>query len=175
MPTRADLVVNCPGVKKDVRATLNGPLLDPTADREEHWWAPQNNGKVDGNGQVTFDNVVPGRYRLTIGPRMQLITVPCAPIEFAGRIPDRSFFRLQKGDSPLRRAGLRSGDIYVGLDGEAVTIETAQKRIRALGSQKEGALRLAVERDGRPLEIVLDASSVDENESFEVNFEPVVE
>jgi len=175
MPTRADLVVRCPGVKKDVRGTLNGPLLDPTADREERWWAPQMNGKVDGNGQITFDNVVPGRYRLTIGPRMQLITVPCAPIEFAGRIPERNYFRLQKGDSPLRRAGLRSGDIYVGLDGQAVSIETAQKRIRALSSQKEGALRLAVERDGRPLDIVLDASSVDENESFEINFEPVLE
>jgi predicted metalloprotease with PDZ domain len=106
---------------------------------------------------------------------MQLITAPCAPVEFAGRIPDRNYFRLQKGDSPLRRAGLRSGDIYVGLDGEAVTIETAQKRIRALGSQKEGTLHLTVERDGRPLELVLDASSVDENESLEISFEPVLE
>jgi hypothetical protein len=175
MPTRADLVVRCPGVKKDVRATLNGPLLDPTADREEHWWAPQINGKVDGSAQVTFDNVVPGRYRLTIGQRMQLITVPCGPVEFAGRIPERNFFRLQKGDSPLRRAGLRSGDIYIGLDGEAVAIETAQKRIRALGSQKEGTLRLTVERDGRPLDLVVDASSVDENESIEISFEPVLE
>jgi hypothetical protein len=175
MPTRADLVVRCPGVKKDVNATLYGPLLDPTADRDSNWWAPQINGKVDGSGQTTFENVVPGHYRLTIGQRMQLITAPCAPVEFAGRIPDRNYFRLQKGDSPLRRAGLRSGDIYVGLDGEAVTIETAQKRIRALGSQKEGTLHLTVERDGRPLELVLDASSVDENESLEISFEPVLE
>jgi hypothetical protein len=41
MPTVSALVVRCPGVKKDTRANLWGPILDPQADREENWWAPQ--------------------------------------------------------------------------------------------------------------------------------------
>ena len=175
MPARADLVVRCPDVKKDVRANLYGPLPDPMADRESSWWAPEINAKVDGSGQVTFVNIVAGRYRLTIGERMQIVTAPCPPVDFVGRIPERHRFRLRQGDSPLRRAGLRSGDVYVALDGEALTIEAAQTRLGALGSQKEGTLKLTVERDGRNLELAIDAAALGENESFEFDLEPVVE
>jgi hypothetical protein len=175
MPTVSALVVRCPGVKKDTRANLWGPLLDPQADREENWWAPQANAKVDDSGQVRFESVMAGRYRLTIGQRMQLVTVPCPPVEFEGRIPERYRFRLAASDSPLRRAGVRSGDICVALDGEAFAVEGTRTRISALSSQSAGTLRLTVERAGRSLDLVLDASALKEDEAFDVYLEPVIE
>lgn len=175
MPTVSALVVRCPGVKKDVRANLFGPLLDPTADREDNWWGSQANAKVDESGQVRFENVVAGRYRLAIGQRMQLITVPCPPVEFDGRIPERHRFRLAASDSPLRRAGLRSGDICVALDGEALALETTRTRISALSSQNAGTLRLTIERGGSTIDFVLDAAALKEGEVFDVFLEPVLE
>jgi hypothetical protein len=174
MPTVSLLVVRCPGVKQDVRASLFGPLLDPMADREDNWWGSQANAKVDESGQVRFENVVAGRYRLAIGQRMQMITVPCSPVEFDGRIPERHRFRLAT-DSPLRRAGLRSGDICVALDGEAVSLEAARTRIGALSSQNAGTLRLTVERGGSMLDFVLDAAALKNGEVFDVYLEPALE
>lgn len=175
LPTRSELVVRCPGVKKDVNASLQGPLLEPTADRDEYWWNPHASAKVDGSGQVKFERVVAGRYRLSIGQRMQEITVPCAPVEFAGRIPERHRFRIKKGDSPLRRIGLRSGDILVALDGDSLSADAARTRMRALSSQSAGTLRLTVERDGRTHDLVLDASTLGEDESFDATTEPVLD
>jgi hypothetical protein len=175
MPTVSALIVRCPGVKKDVRANLFGPLLDPMADREDNWWGSQANAKVDESGQVRFENVVAGRYRLAIGQRMQLITVPCPPVEFEGRIPERHRFRLAASDSPLRRAGLRSGDICVALDGEALSLEATRTRISALSSQNAGTLRLTVERGGRKLDFVLDAAALKDDEVFDVFLEPALD
>jgi len=175
MPTRAGLVVRCPGVKKDANAILSGPLIDPTTDRDDSWWGAQVNSKVDASGQAKFENIVPGRYRLMIGQRMQLVTVPCPPVDFDGRIPDRHRFRLKKGDSPLRRAGVRSGDVLVAVDGEASSMEAARKRLSALSSESAGSLRLTVQRDGRPVDVVLDSATLGEDESFDVFLEPVLD
>lgn len=175
MPARAGLLVHCPGVKKDVNAVLSGPMLDPAADRDDSWWQSRINSKVDASGQVKFENIVAGRYSLTIGQRMQLVTVPCPPVDFVGRIPERHRFRLRNGDSPLRRAGVRSGDVYAALDGETVDMEEARKRLGALSSESAGTLRLTVERDGQKVDLVLDAAALGENESFETYLEPVVD
>lgn len=175
VPRRTELIVRCPGIKKDVSANLYGPLLDRTADNEDHWWGPQANAKVDAIGQVKFDGIVAGRYRLTIGQRMQEITVPCPPIDFEGRIPERHRFRLTKSDSALRRAGLCSGDMFVALEGEALSEDATRTRLDALSSQSAGTLRLTVERDGRMLDLVLDAAVLGEDESFEASLEPVLD
>lgn len=177
MPERAELIVRCPEIKKDTLAMLQGPLQAPQADSDPYaWsWGSQRQAKVDANGQVRFASVIAGDYRLTIGQRMQLVSVPCAPIDFDGRIPERHRFRLTKQDSPIRDAGLRSGDVFVALDGEAASVETLRTRLRALSSQSSGKLRLTIERDGRKLELVLDASELGEGKAFDAVLEPVLD
>jgi len=177
MPERAELLVRCPEIKKDAMATLHGPLQPPAADSDPFgWsWGSQRQAKVDANGQARFDNVVAGEYRLTIGQRMQLVRVPCPPVDFDGRIPDRYRFRVPKSDSPMREAGVRSGDVLVALDGESLAADAVRTRLRALSSQSSGTLKLTIERDGRTHEIVLDAAQLAEGKSFDATLEPILD
>jgi hypothetical protein len=177
MPERAELIVRCPEIKKDTYAMLYGPLQAPQVDADGYgWsWGAQVQAKVDALGQAKFENVVAGEYRLSIGQRMQLVRVPSPPIDFDGRIPDRHRFRLPKRDTPLRSAGVRSGDVFVALDGEALTADTLRTRLQALSSQSTGTLRLTIERDGGKHELVLDASTLAEGKSFNATLEPVLD
>jgi hypothetical protein len=176
MPERAPFVVRCPGIKEGTVATLIGPLLDPLADSDAYGGSSGRfHAEVDGRGEARFEGVVAGEYRLTIGPRMQRVQVPCPPLEFEGRIPERHRFRLPTRDTPLRRAGVRSGDVLVALDGQAVSTEVALSRLRTLSSQSSGTLRLTIEREGETQEVLLDAAALEQNSSFEVPLEPVLD
>lgn len=172
MPARANLVVRCPGVKKDVSAVLRAVIEDRTEDDDDEWGSTYAQADVDELGQVHFENILTGTYRLTIGSRIQEVRVPSPVIDFEGILPDRFMFRLEKDDSPLRRAGVRSGDVPVAVDGEELRKEAMEARLEVLSSQSEGSLRLTVERAGRRVDLTLDANDLGEDESFSASLEP---
>ncbi len=172
VPTRADLLVRCPGAKAGVEASLVGVAEDRTRDEDDRWGNTFARAKVDELGQVRFEGMLPGTYRLTIGPRAQLVRVPGPAVDFEGVLPERFLFRLDAGDSPLRRAGVRSGDVLVAIDGQELSKEAAEKRLEALSSQRSGTLQLTVERSGQQLDLTLDADDLGEGESFEARLDP---
>lgn len=175
MPRRSDLVVRCPGVKEDASAALYGPILEDTVDHPKDWRGTTARADVDKDGVVRFQGMLEGTYRLTIGRRVQIVRVPSPPLDFDGRLPTRFRLRLTDGDSALRRAGARSGDLLVGLDGEELEKEAVVARLSVLSSQSTGRLLLSAERAGSRIDLPLDASDLKEGESFELDLEPVVD
>jgi hypothetical protein len=174
IPTRSDLVVLCPGVKEGVEASLWSFDDEPTRDRINDWGGTSIDADVDARGQVTFKQVLAGTYQLAIGPRIQIVRVPSSPVQFAGAVPTRFRVRLSDKDSPLRRAGVLSGDMLVAIDGEEHTKEVVTSRLNALGTQSVGRVQLTVERSGIRRDILLDAAVLASGETFDLSLEPVL-
>ncbi len=169
-PVRSDLVVRTLGVREGARAELAGCYAASTEDAADY--ASHMRADVDASGLVRFEGVLAGTYRLTIGSRAQIVQVPGPAVEFDGVLPERHFFRLSAGDSPVRRAGVRSGDVFVALDGRELAIGDFRRELQQLSTSSEGQATLTVERAGERFDIALDSALLGPEESFEAELEP---
>ncbi|HKY60688.1 MAG TPA: PDZ domain-containing protein, partial [Gemmatimonadota bacterium] len=85
---------------------------------------------------------------VSVGRRLGAVPLPAGPGEPV--VVDR----IETG-SPAERAGVRPGDRILSLDG--IPVESIYDYVRALQrSVSDGAARLVLERDGRPLELDVD-------------------
>ena len=65
------------------------------------------------------------------------------------------------GDSPAERAGLRAGDTLVGINGEPVKSGSLDGAISGMRGNVGTPVKLAVRRDGRPMEFTVTRSRVE--------------
>ena len=77
--------------------------------------------RIDRDGRAVFRSLVPGSYELT-GEGFEPIdvTVPRGDLEIDVRAPDAWLVAISDPNGALGRAGLRTGDLVIGVDGHEV-------------------------------------------------------
>jgi hypothetical protein len=105
-------------------------------------------------GRIVLRNLPAGRYGLTSygsDAKGMTVDVPAASeVRFEGRPLKAMLVRIRDERSRLARAGLRAGDLIVGVDGQEFLGQPDMQGKLMVASQKERA-RLSVVRDGRTI------------------------
>jgi len=121
LPSLYDLVVSAPGLEEDSRLYLR-----PASDWEQNDSIQVNrDGRFDSEGQAVFRDLPAGKYRLRTGDMREYaeVTVPCGEFLLDTRKPDCMRVAIGDRESALYQAGLRGGDLIIGVDGVEYTNE----------------------------------------------------
>lgn len=149
VPALYELVVSAPGLSEGTSLRL----LEDSDDGERSPFAFGSNEEVGSDGRVVFEGLPAGRYTLTGSGLTEPVevTVPCGEVVLDAREPDCLRVTIGDPEGALYQAGLRAGDLVIGVDGEEFdSVPNAWTLLRG-----EGEASLIVLRDGKRLEVTL--------------------
>lgn len=145
-----ELVVHAPGAEVGARVYLTD--VDATTSSMFNGW----NAKVGEDHRVTFTDIPAGDYLvrlLAAGFQQMRVTVPSGEVEFVADVLNAFVVESVAPGKLGAAAGLREGDVIVGLNGRDVNSNTFYNRLAV--AIESAAVTLTVERGGRTTEVSL--------------------
>jgi S1-C subfamily serine protease len=141
-----------PASAEDADATVEERLEDAQRRLEE---AAREVAELSGEAAGPqafrqFDHFLPGRRRAMLG------------VNLGAAEPNGGGVRVESVSpgGPAAESGVRAGDVIVAIQSKPVT--TGRELVRAMSSVEPGAkLRLGLRRDGKPLELTVEARELD--------------
>jgi hypothetical protein len=114
-------------------------------------------------GQVVFDNLVPGEYTVQCwGPAsgtMQVSVPAQGTVRFEATVYNAQKAHLKDVNGTFAKAGVRDGDLLIGIDGQEFTNERTMQAMMTLAAERK-SVSMMILRGGRRLTIPVDFSQV---------------
>jgi len=126
-------------------------------DSSRGWYGSSHKKATDG--RVVFENLVPGDYTLqawgSVSGQMY-VTIPAqTTVRFEPVVFNAQKVRVRDESGTFVKAGLREGDLVVGIDGEEFLNERQMGALFTLAREKKN-VTLTVVRGGRRLQVAVD-------------------
>jgi hypothetical protein len=155
LPQLYNVAIHVPDAGAGVRVSLQAQ------DREEGRGGSSE--ETQENGTATFENLAPGEYLATLqrnGVEVMKITVPAeGVVEFKAMKANALRIRIRDASGPAAKAGLRTGDLVIGIDGKEFDSINAMQAQFFAASAKGSESKLKILRGGAAIEIAVDLAT----------------
>jgi len=146
------LTVLTEGLPEDIRLSLR------PRDRSGGWWGTDR--KLPENGRIVFDRLPAGDYVIEAGMQMMFVSVPGkAMVRFVASVINAMEVRIRQADGALANAGLRDGDLIVGVDGVEFR-DLMHISSLLTGAMSKESTKLTVIRGGRKVVLEMNLGKI---------------
>lgn len=148
-----ELLLHCPNLAPGTRVLVN-PIGDARWTR-----GGTLEGTTDETRHLRFEDVLGGRYRVSVDRVNRDIDVPCGTVTIDARSPNAIRISVHTHDGLMARLGFEDGDVVVGLDGVRLADRSdLGELVRELG---RADLDLTIERAGQRMDVVAPDLGID--------------